>query len=151
MYHCKIWFVRVQCSDFTDFQDQLQMYRLPWSIINLCWTLNFSLCQLKQLLIELHIINRMTCCQLIPINIKERRISLWWLISKIVAPSYTKPCYKPLTDLLLGATIRSQGHSMMDLLWLQASLHQQWVNRWKYYHPLTDWLLEQQMVTMGCH
>ena len=56
------------------------------------------------------------------------------------------PYYHPLTDWLLWATIGNYGHSVMDLQWLKAPVHQQEVKQVKicmkhqipYYHSLTD-------------
>ena len=65
--------------------------------------------------------------------------------------------YLPSTDWLLGATINNHGHSVTDLQWLFAPLHQQWVKHLKIcqrhqipcYNPLNNWLLGQQLVTIG--
>ena len=64
----------------------------------------------------------------------------------MVAPSYTKPCYKPLIDWLLGTTIGSQGNSVMGVQWLQASPHQQWIKQVKIclkneFPIITHWLV----------
>ena len=64
--------------------------------------------------------------------------------------------YYSLTDWLLGATIGNQGHLVMDLQRVNASLYQQRIKHLKiclkhqipYYYPLNDWLLG---ATVGNH